>query len=87
MIWDYWAVGMIILEILVGTQTVMCIDTHAKARQILEDYEPYMEPQLMTLLEFLILSKDPVNFGDYIEWVLDQDQDLVSKCITSLWDA
>ena len=53
----------------------------------MEDYEPYMEPQLMTLLEFLILSKDRVDFGDYIEWVLDKDQDLVSKCITDLWDA
>ena len=41
----------------------------------------------MTLLEFLILCKERVDFGDYVEWVLDQDHELVSKSISSLWDA
>ena len=65
----------------------MCIDSYDKAREILEDYEPYMEPELMALLEFLILSRDHVNFAHYIDFVLDQDHDLVSKCISSLWDS
>ena len=53
----------------------------------MEDYQPHMEPELMALLEFLLLSKDHVNFGDYVDWVLDQDDQLVSKSITSLWNA
>ena len=65
----------------------MCIDSHSRAKQILEDYQPHMEPELMALLEFLLLSKDHVNFGDYVDWVLDQDHQLVSKSITSLWNS
>ena len=53
----------------------------------MEEYEPFMEPLIFSLLEFLLLCKDHVNFGDYVDWVLDQDQELVSKSITSLWNA
>jgi serine/threonine protein kinase len=79
-IWDNWSVGIIILEILAGTEVVTPINSFNSAEKALTDCEPYLDKATFKLLLFLILCDEHVDLGQYLA-CSSQDEALVCGCV------
>ena len=75
---------MIVAEIILGTDIVMVINSYDSAKEVIEAFAPYMEPAYVTLLEFLLVGKESVNFDDFIACYCKDDHNLLGETILSI---
>jgi len=76
--WDQWSVGMLILEVLVGTEAVMATETCSDVQGLVEAAADYIDPATRALLGYLLLDGPSVDLADYVTRSLDAS----SMCIT-----
>jgi len=70
--WDLWGIGIIILEILVGTHLVSSASTCYDIRNLMTACEEWLDPQTGGLLNELLL----VGYGGGIERYIEAHLDL-----------
>ena len=57
-VFDLWAVGVVILEVLVGSEFILTIEDHQGILLLFEDCKPYMDNELVTLISVLLNDDD-----------------------------
>jgi hypothetical protein len=64
---DRFSVGVIILEMLIGTDLVIAATLEELLKKLLYDCCPYLDPETYKVLSYLILDEDEVDLNAYIK--------------------
>lgn len=81
---DNWSIGMVLLEILVGTEIVIMIKGTDCVEDILDILERYLDWGTLKLLEYLLLFRGAVDAATYIKEYLDPAPTLIADNIRRL---
>ena len=66
-IWDQWSVGVVILEILVGTDLVLAANSYPKMLNLYNDCLEFIEDSYGLMLEKLLSTDDMANIDELIQ--------------------
>ena len=64
--YDLWAIGIVILEVLVGPKFVQLISTDCEVRRALRLVRPYLDPDLHYLIEQMTVFVNPKPVNLYL---------------------
>ena len=82
--WDHWSVGVMILEILLGSDIVLAAQTKENLEKIVEDFGDYLEFKIMRLLNAL-LAFDGVHWiADFLDNTLVEEPELITEKIRAV---
>ena len=81
---EYYAIGVIILEIMIGTEFVMVATHEGMMRRLVENVAAYIDKETYVLLEWLILDEGVVGIKRYVDEVLINDGDKIKDNILRL---
>jgi hypothetical protein len=65
--WDQWSVGVVILEILVGTDLVLAADSFSKVLKLYEDCLEFIEDSYGIMLEKLLFKGEVADINSLIQ--------------------
>jgi hypothetical protein len=78
---DRLSVGMVILEMLVGTDLMITATLKELQDKLLQDCQGYFDKATGSLLRYLILDDDWFDIETYIEHFIGGERDVVTGCI------
>jgi hypothetical protein len=81
---DYYSVGIIILEILVGTDIVIPATTEVHLEKMYQDCCAYLDSNTQGLLSYLIFDENVININTYIEIVEENDGEIITTQILKI---
>jgi hypothetical protein len=78
---DRLSVGMVILEMLVGTDLMITATLEGLQDKLLKDCQGYFDKATGSLLRYLILDDDWFDIETYIQHFIGGERDVVTGCI------
>ena len=81
---DYWSVGVVILEILAGTELVITATSASKIRDLLRLCEQHLDSSTVSLLKHLLFGANEDYLEVYLEEVLTKKPNIVAEGIRAL---
>lgn len=78
---DRYSVGIVILEMLIGTDLIITAKTQCQLEKLLKDCSQYFDPATMTVLEFLIFDEGHANLESYVNDYVHGEPDVIRSCI------
>ena len=81
---DHWSVGVVILEILAGTELVIPANTTAKIRNLLLQCSEYLDVKTVHLLEHLLFGEHHDYLEDYLNVTLKLSPNIVKEDIRAI---
>ena len=64
---DRYSVGIVILEILVGTELVISARVEELVEKLVDDCETYLDLEMTRLIRYLILDEGQFNISEYVK--------------------
>jgi hypothetical protein len=78
---DRFSVGVIILEMLVGTDLFIAATLEELLKKLLLDCCPYLDPETYKVLCYLILDEDEVDFNAFINNFITNEHEVIRTSI------
>ena len=85
--WDFWSVGVIILEILVGSQLILSCRDYDEIVSLMNGCKEYLDPQLHQLLQILMIEGEPQDLQYFLDEVLNDQSTIVAENVRGLREA
>ena len=79
--WDRWAIGVVILEILVGTELVLVATSYEKVEQLLEHCEEWLDPVMLEIVQALMFDQESPSISELLQKLENAPEDIVSQTI------
>ena len=77
-IWDCWSIGIIILEVLVGTELVLRGGAYEDVNGLIADFEAYLDPEILVLLDDLLFHAELKTAESFLKVVLHEKPDILT---------
>jgi len=78
---DMWSIGVLLLEILLGTKLVLAHEGFLNIKDLLETFEKCFDPQTLGILKWYLFIEAGVNSKTYLEQTLGSKPDLIGNNI------
>jgi hypothetical protein len=78
---DRYSVGVIFLEMLVGTDIMLTAKMEYQLERLITDCSPYLDIATVGVLEYLILDKSYKGLETYVQEFVKGEKDVVRDCI------
>ena len=79
--WDCWSLGLVILEVIVGTELVAPAHDLEQVEELLDLCGPHLDAAVGTLLKDLILFGDVVKVKEMLQEILPERPRLVTEAV------
>jgi hypothetical protein len=84
---DLWSIGIVLLEIFIGTAIVVTYKEFGQLRRILSECERYLDPEIYELIESLLFEQGDINLGDFVNKKLAEMPRLVAENVRAMTEA
>ena len=84
---DRYSLGMIILEILLGSELVLAAQTEELVEKLLDDCSTYLDGATQALLWFLTLYVGELNLKDFVDHFIGGERDVIRADILRVEEA
>ena len=81
---DRYSIGIVILEILVGSELLFAANTEELVEKLLDDCTPYFDSDVTTLLRILILNEANIDIGIYVDGTIRKVSSKLESSILSV---
>ena len=81
---DQWSIGMIVLEVLVGTEAVIPLSSVQEVEELLECVEEYVDAPTIRILKSLLIHSVVADVEGYVQEELVQKPGLIAKNVRAL---
>ena len=79
--WDLWSLGVIILEVLVGSEVVATVDSDQRLRDLLTLIAPLIPSQLFFIVSEMTIFCSGKNIQSIIDRASEKNHDLVMEAV------
>ena len=76
---DIWSVGVVLLEVIVGTRLIMDCQTFTDVSRLLKATKEFIDDATAELLQNLLLSNVVPDLEDYITNLLDKNTSIIAE--------
>ena len=84
---DFWSVGIVIFEIIAGTELVIPAVTATEVEVLLQMCEPHMDEETVQLLQHLLFDAHEGYLDKYLSEVLPEQPNVIAENVRALYAA